>query len=359
MIADATWRRRVRQRLIGWYRRNARDLPWRHEPDGYRVWVSEIMLQQTQVATVIPYFERFVATFPTVSSLADASEDHVLRLWEGLGYYRRARQMHRAAQVIVAEHGGEFPSRPDEVRRLPGIGRYTAGAILSIAFGQQEPVLEANSMRLLCRLLGYDGDPRRASGQRLLWDAATALLPRKDPGELNQAMMELGSQLCYPREPRCDDCRLAPLCAAYQRGATATIPRPKQPTRYEVVREVAVVIWSGQHVYLRQCQPGERWAGLWDFPRFPVSEPTGTKRWQEVRRKTLDLTHLRIGKIDEQMRMTHAVTRYRIELTVVASRMMGRRHDGETWRWHSPKQLNRVPLNTTARKIARQLAPSS
>jgi A/G-specific adenine glycosylase len=182
-LPTADWLRRFRRGLKTWYRRHARDLPWRHHGgDAYPVWVSEIMLQQTQVATVRPYFARFLAAFPTIKDLARAEEQQVLRLWEGLGYYRRARQLHQAAQVIMAEHGGKFPHDRQAVRRLPGIGRYTAGAILSIAFDAREPILEANTTRLLARLLGYRGDPASSAGQGLLWALAEQVLPSREAG---------------------------------------------------------------------------------------------------------------------------------------------------------------------------------
>ncbi len=199
MLPDAACRRAMWRRLRAWYDAHARDLPWRRTNDPYAVWLSEIMLQQTQVETVKPYFERFMKALPTIKTLARAEEHEVLRLWEGLGYYRRARQLHRAAQLIVAEHGGRFPRDPMVVRRLPGIGRYTAGAILSIAFDAREPILEANTLRLLSRLLAYAGDPRSGEGQRLLWAAAETFLPRRQVGRFNQALMELGSAICTPR----------------------------------------------------------------------------------------------------------------------------------------------------------------
>ena len=194
------------------------------------------MLQQTQVGTVIGYFDRFLAAFPTIEALAAADEHDVLRLWEGLGYYRRARQLQQAAKIIVAEHGGRFPRDPEIVRRLPGIGRYTAGAILSIAFDAREPILEANTLRLFSRLLAYDGDPRSTEGQRLLWAMAEAVLPRRGSGRMNQALMELGSEVCTARAPRCEECPVAALCRANQQGRQLEIPRPKAKRTIEAVR---------------------------------------------------------------------------------------------------------------------------
>ena len=194
----------------------------------------------------------------------------MLRLWEGLGYYRRARQLHLAARQIVAEHGGVFPRDPEAVRRLPGIGRYTAGAILSIAFDARQPILEANTTRLLCRLVAYRGDPASAPGQKLLWAAAEAVLPRRGVGRFNQALMELGSMVCVPRGPRCGECPVASLCRAHELGIEAQVPalKPKPPAIAR--REAAVVVRRGGRVLLVRCPEGQRWAGLWDFPRFAV-----------------------------------------------------------------------------------------
>ncbi len=227
-LPGTDWKRTFRRRLLAWYRRHARDLPWRRTRDPYAVWVSEIMLQQTQVATVESYFPRFMAALPTIQTLAAAGEDDVLRLWEGLGYYRRARQMHAAARKIVSDFAGEFPRQTDDVRGLPGIGRYTAGAILSIAFDAREPIVEANTLRLLARLLAFREDPLGGSGQRLLWHFAEDLLPQRDSGAFNQALMELGSMVCTPRQPRCEACPVAELCPTRLQGLQEVIPRPRR-----------------------------------------------------------------------------------------------------------------------------------
>ena len=210
-LPDAAWKKSFRRRLLCWYRRAARDLPWRRERNPYRIWISEVMLQQTQVATVRPYFHRFLREFPNIRTLAEADERSVLRLWEGLGYYRRAQQLHEAARIVVEQHDAQFPRDPQTLRSLPGIGRYTVGAVLSIAFDARLPVLEANTVRLLSRLLAYDQNPMRAAGQRLLWTFAEQLLPRQNVGTLNQALMELGSEICTPRTPKCDECPLVGL----------------------------------------------------------------------------------------------------------------------------------------------------
>src|SRR5206468_4651325 len=240
------------RRLRAWFREHARDLPWRRTRDPYAVWVSEIMLQQTQVPTVVPYFERFIEAFPTIAALATASEQEVLRHWAGLGYYRRARDLCHAARIVHTEHGGAFPRDADVVRRLPGFGRYTTGAVLSQAFDARLPIVEANSQRVLCRLVALRNDPRRGAGRRALWSVAAALVPRRGAGEFNQALMELGALLCTPAAPLCDACPLEAYCAARRLGLQHEIPPPTAEPQIEAVSEVAVVVRRAGRVLLVQ-----------------------------------------------------------------------------------------------------------
>src|SRR5918912_1533002 len=217
---------RLTRPLLAWFDRHRRDLPWRRDRDPYRVWVSEVMLQQTTVAAVVPYFNRFVAAFPTVVDLAKAYEQDVLRLWEGLGYYRRARHLHAAARRLVAGHGGRLPDDPAVWADLPGVGRYILGAVLSQAFDRRLPIVEANSLRVLCRLFGYRGDPREGAGKAWVWRAAEAVLPGSRPGDFNQALMELGALVCTPTAPECGECPLAANCVAVRDGLQDQIPPP-------------------------------------------------------------------------------------------------------------------------------------
>lgn len=352
---DPAARQAIRRRLLPWFRRHARDLPWRRTRDPYCVWVSEIMLQQTQVATVIDYYQRFLAAFPTVAALARADEQQVLRLWEGLGYYRRARQLHAAAQQIIAEHGGRFPRDIDAVRRLPGVGRYTAGAIASIAWDARAPILEANSTRVFCRWLAYRGDPASAAGQRLLWSLAEDVLPRKNVGLFNQAVMELGSRVCTPRTPACEDCPVRLLCPTRAHGLQPQIPQPKRPTAYEAVREAAVVIRRGDRVLIRRCAPDERWAGLWDFPRFGVTAADGPALAQELAEHTRRLTGLTVELLGPLATLKHGVTRFRITLECYQARVLAGRLRPSALRWVSPAELTAYPLSVTGRQIARLL----
>jgi A/G-specific adenine glycosylase len=326
------------------------------------VWVSEIMLQQTQVETVKPYFERFLNAFPDVHALASAEEQSVLRLWEGLGYYRRARQMHQAAKVIFAEHGGDFPRDVDSLQALPGIGRYTAGAIASIAFDEPAPILEANTIRLLCRLLAYRGDPTKSAGQELLWAFAQKLLPRNNAGRFNQALMELGSLVCTPKSPACEHCPVLSLCPTYCAGLQNEIPRAKERKKYEEVREAAVVLRRRGKVLLRQCQSGERWAGLWDFPRVAVPAADGHSRQSQIEaRVQQQIGHaIQLGRLLTTLK--HGVTRFRITLDCYDAACVARgarRRMRDNVRWIAPAELPELPLSTTGRKLAEFVHDSS
>jgi A/G-specific adenine glycosylase len=352
---DAKWKRQFQRRLMAWFARYKRDLPWRKNGDAYRVWLSEIMLQQTQVATVIPYFERFLAAFPTVKDLAAADEREVLRLWEGLGYYRRARQLHAAARKVVAEHGGKFPSNFEAIRNLPGIGRYTAGAIASIAFDLPTPILEANTVRLFSRLIAYRGDQTSTTGQRALWNFAEHILPNVETGNFNQALMELGSLICTPRTPNCEECPVSALCQAREAGLQEQIPAIKRKLKFEDAHEAAIVIRRGTKVLLRERPHGERWAGLWDFVRFPILARRNRELHPEIERKVHEQVGMKVSIGPRLTTLKHGVTRFRITLDCyTAEHLSGlsKKHDGAALHWVKPSGLAEYPLSVTARKLA-------
>ncbi len=358
LIPDSNWRRVFRRRLLGWFRRHARDLPWRRTRDPYHVWVSEIMLQQTQVATVVDYFNRFLAAFPTIDALAAADEQDVLRLWEGLGYYRRARSLHRAAGLLSCENNGRFPHEMESVRRLPGIGRYTAGAILSIAFDQPHPILEANTIRLHSRLLAYPGPTHNTDAQQLLWQMAAAVLPRRGVGELNQALMELGATVCLPRQPLCHVCPVASLCPTFQQGLQAEIPAAPPKPRVEHVREAAVVVRRRRSVLLMKRGDGERWAGLWDFPRFQVSADADAELSGQLTQGVYALTGIHVEHQRKLGTIKHGVTRFRITLECHEARCLSRgRTNGhaDELRWVKPAELTQFPLSVPARRLSRMI----
>ena len=327
----------LRRRLTAWYARAKRDLPWRRSRDPYRVWVSEIMLQQTQVERVKEFFVRFVERFPSVENLAAANEQAVLKHWEGLGYYRRARQLHAASKAIVADHGGEFPRTVAGLMELPGIGRYTAGAIASIAMDVQAPIVEANSRRVIARLAGHDA-PVGGAGDEPIWVLAAMLVPRKGAGTFNQALMDLGAMVCTPTRPLCDRCPVAACCAARREGRAAEIPVIVAARGTKRIRERAIVLRHGDRVLMVQRGKGEWWEGLWDFPR----EPAGTAAGGKPKGRSLG-------------RVTYTVTHHRIECAVVERRAGAPAKATARQRWVKVAALASLAMTSPGRRIARLL----
>ncbi len=358
--SNAAEKTKFRRALLKWFDANQRELPWRKNRTPYRIWVSEIMLQQTQVATVIAYYKRFMKRFPTVKKLAAADQSEVLKLWEGLGYYRRARQLHAAAQMVVENHRGKFPETFEEVLALPGIGRYTAGAILSISLDQPLPILEGNTIRLFARLMQMAEDPKISASQKVLWQFSESLLPRKRAGDFNQALMELGSEICTPTSPKCSQCPIIKFCPTFVAGLQDQIPASSKKMKYESIHEAVVLIAKrtkkkGQTPYLvRQCGTDERWTGLWDFPRFKFDDGEAGEQLQE---KIKSLCGLSVSIQAAEVRLKHAVTRFRITLDVfIGNDPSGRLKTAKdsSLRWATAKEIEALPMSTTGRKIAKR-----
>jgi A/G-specific adenine glycosylase len=349
-------RRWLAPRLLGWFEANRRPLPWRRDRDPYRIWVSEVMLQQTQVSTVIPYFERFLQAFPTLADLARAPEDRVLQLWEGLGYYRRARDLHRAVRALAESHQGTVPDDPEVLAELPGLGLYTRNAILSQAFDRRVPILEANSQRVLSRLFGRADDPGQGPARRWLWQAAEALLPRQRVGDFNQALMELGAVVCTPAAPRCGACPLAERCLARQSGTPEAFPARGPKPAPTAVEEAAVVIRRGARVLLARRPAHGRWAGLWEFPHGPLA--TGEAHTQAAQRLAAELTGLEVRLLPELATVRHGVTRFRITMVCFEAEHVAGSFRSAFYTegaWLAPKQLAAYPVSSPQRRLIRTL----
>jgi len=336
---DPEWLERVRAKLGAWFDRQGRQgLPWRIDRDPYRVLVAEVMLVQTTVAAVGPHFERFLARFPTVRALAEAEEAEVVKAWEGLGYYRRARQLHQAARRIVEEHGGQVPADPEVLVNLPGVGRYIAGAVLSIAFDRPAAILEANSERVLARWLAWPEELRKTASKNRLWEAAERLVPEQGAGRFNQALMDLGATVCLPKAPRCLACPVASECQARRLGLQEAIPKRvprKSPLDVEELAALAVRE-DGRFLTVRRGPDG-LWAGFWEFPTLHVAgaDPVGrsvlgSASETAVWNRRLDpaegferLTGIALNLGASLLTIRYGVTKHRVTLTVVRATPIG------------------------------------
>lgn len=311
------------------------------------------MLQQTQVTTVIEYYLRFMKRFPNVKKLAAADQSEVLKMWEGLGYYRRARQLHAAAQAIVENHGGKFPTSFEEVLALPGIGRYTAGAILSISQNQRLPIVEGNTIRLYARLLLMKSDPKASAEQKQLWRFAEAIVPAKRSGDFNQALMELGNRICKPKSPLCGSCPVSSFCPTFVHGLQTEIPAPSKKIKYEDITEAIILVRRNGKYLVRQCGEGERWTGLWDFPRYEVTGKNAQCDLEQQLQKSTGIT-ADISPLNKTIR--HAVTRYRITLKCFsAQKITGSLNRDCGAKWLTEKQLAQLPMSITGRKVCQWL----
>jgi A/G-specific adenine glycosylase len=338
-----------RRRLLPWYRQHRRDLPWRvpmdrqnlrgAAPDPYHVLVSEAMLQQTQVAAVIPYFKRFIGRLPTLAALAAAEEEEVLRLWQGLGYYARARNLRRAAIVVMNEYGGELPADATKLLGLPGVGRYTAGAIASIAFGKRAPILDGNVSRVLCRIDKITADPREKATSEVLWTRAAEIMPNAGSmGDFNSALMELGATVCTPRNPKCLICPVREHCEACAAGVQEEFPVRKKSKPTPLLKRWIFCIRRGDRWLIEQRPAKGRWAGMWQF----VTRESGDAGGLPVR----------VGWVKELGMIRHALTHRRYEFQVVGCEAVGQ---GGSGKWVTLEELDRYPMPRPHVKVAAML----
>jgi A/G-specific adenine glycosylase len=327
-------------------------LPWRRTRDPYAVWVSEIMLQQTQVAQGTPYFERFIKAFPSVEALAAAKEDRVLKLWEGLGYYTRARNLHKAAKMVVGDLGGQFPESAEAWQRLPGVGRYTAGAIASIVFGERVPVLDGNVIRVLSRLFDIEACTDDTATRKALWQLAADLVPAKHPGDFNQAMMELGARVCTPKAPQCDACPVKRHCEARAEGVQLERPvrKAKQRTPHHE-NAVAAIKKNGRYLLCKRPAEGLL-GGMWELPAVRL-------RKGETHQDALHRGISEDFSIDIEVGgligvVTHTYSHFKVTLNVYACKATGGRIASTTHtdhKWLLPSQFDRYAIHTANRKF--------
>lgn len=337
----------VAPRLLAWYDRHGRDLPWRRTRDPYRIWLAEIMLQQTTVAAAIPYYQRFLSACPDLAALAAAPLARVIELWAGLGYYSRARNLHRTAQLLIEQHGGRFPATVAELAALPGIGRSTAGAIVAIAFDRPAPILDGNVRRVLARLFALAEDPRAAAAERQLWLWAAALTSPARPHDYAQAIMDLGATLCTPKVPACHACPLAGLCLARRHGLERQLPAPRARKVVPVRRQVAVLVDRAGTCLARPRPATGFLGGLWELPNAEL-------RTDESPLAVAGRLAAEFGLVGAAVligQLQHAYSHFTLQLALVRISVAdgGRVAEGE-WQWLPAPQLQALPLHGAHRK---------
>lgn len=346
----------IRRKLLGWYKRNARKLPWRGEKDPYRIWISEVMLQQTRVETVIPYYTRWFEKFPSLVTLAFASEQDVLRVWEGLGYYGRARNLLKAARICMADYYGKLPKIVSELKKLPGVGEYVAGAIASIAYNQRLPALDGNGKRVLARLSAYREAVNLQKNKKHLKQLLLELLPERRPGDFNQAVMDLGSQICLPRNPLCRACPLNDLCESYLNGLQLEIPvmiRKRPIPHYQVV---AAVIRKNDRVLIDRRKSNDLLGGMWEFPGGKVEE--GEKLEEALTREIWEELALKIkpGKLINKYE--HAYTHFSVSVFAFECEIKAGKPkalESDEIAWVEISRLEEFPMGKVDRLISQDL----
>ena len=343
---DSNRSREIQRRLLHWFEQNGRDLPWRKTHDPYAIWISEIMLQQTQVATVIPYYQRFLKSFPTVHRLAKSNLSRILKIWEGLGYYSRARNLHRASKIILNHFKGNIPDRPKDLLNLPGIGKYTAGAILSIAYNKEAPILDGNVRRVLSRLFAVSKGPKKT--EELLWKISESLIPKGRSNAFNQALMDLGSMICTPKDPLCHRCPLRHHCMAKASGNPERYPSKGVKKKIPRVVALAAVIEKEGRVLLHHRPPKGLLGGLWEFPNWR-SEENGRLRLKDPIKKELGM--------DVEVRESfgtfkQAFTHFKLTLHVFNCQPIAGRGKGK---WVPIENLDQLAMSRINRQIAQMI----
>jgi len=340
--------------LVNWFNENKRDLPWRKTDNPYFIWVSEVMLQQTQVETVIPYYERFITQFPTMFDLARADEDVLLKEWEGLGYYSRARNLQAGVKEVVEQYNAIVPSNKKDLLKVKGIGPYTAGAILSIAYKQPEPAVDGNVMRVASRVFNIAEDIAKVGTRKLIEAKISEYIPHEYASEFNQALMELGALICKPKTPQCGDCPIASHCEAFKKGIQTSLPvKTKKTKQKELLYSVLVLQNDAHQYYIRKRPSSGLLAGLWEFPMIEISAENkaldGAKRYLE----DLDIS----GSLyDSGIKVNHTFSHLKWELSVLFGTCPIKKPLEASGKWVSPAELDEYPFSVPHQKIRGSLA---
>ncbi|NIR49978.1 A/G-specific adenine glycosylase [candidate division KSB1 bacterium] len=341
------------EKLIGWYNKNKRDLPWRKTSDPYEIWVSEVMLQQTQVDTVVPYYKKFLERFPDIKSLAEASLSDVLKVWEGLGYYARARNLKSAAEIIQKEHGGEMPDTHDRLIKIPGIGPYTAAAIASIAYNENYPVVDGNVLRLVARIMRIEAPPGKKGTKSKFVQTCRQLMPKGQASAFNQAMMELGALICTPHRPKCSRCPVSFFCQAYQTMKDPSILPLKATPKNKPHFNVAVgIIWNNGKILIDQRPEEGLLGGLWEFPGGK-QEP-GESLEECLEREIKEEMNIQIRVQGPFLTIPHAYSHFKITLHSFQCQHVGgipKPKKAIDWKWVSPKDITRYAFPQANKKI--------
>ena len=341
--------------LLGWYNRHKRDLPWRRTKDPYKIWVSEMMLQQTTVAAVIPYYERWFMEFPTVHALAQAQIQKVLKVWQGLGYYARARNLHKASQIVSKEHKGTLPKDPVLVRALPGFGPYSTGSVLSIAYDMPLTIIDANVRRVVMRLLALPGKAD-AKQDKAVEEFLDKVLPQKSVGDFNQALMELGALVCRNKEPLCILCPVSKFCQAYKEGKQEIIPQPKERIIKDVSAVIAIIEKDGKYFIQKRPAKGLL-ADLWEFPGGKVEK--GESGSKALEREIKEELGIGIKSAKHLFDVTHFYTQFRVSLSVHSCRVDNWPRTDAVHKWVDLKTMHKYPMPSGSAKIVEQLEKNS
>ena len=338
---------KIQSKLLHWFKKNKRDLPWRRTKDPYAIWVSEIMLQQTQVNTVIPYYQKFLKSFPTLRHLAKADLSKVLKVWEGLGYYSRARNLHRASQIVLTRFRGKIPETLKDLLTLPGIGRSTAGSILSFAFHKDAPILDGNAKRVLSRLFAVSGSPGKRKTEQLLWKISESLIPKGFSNPFNQALMDLGSMICTPKDPQCPKCPLRDLCKGKASGEPERFPTKTIRKKIPHIKAISAVILKDGKVLLKQRPPEGLLGGLWEFPNWRIEKEEGLRLMlRNFIKKEMGLN----VKVNESIgTFKQTFSHFKLTLQVFHCQPLNEKARGK---WVPIRNLRLFPMSRIHRKIA-------